>query len=220
MANAPTSPDEISEKPNSRHLRITRPSPWVERFKHLIHPGARVLDLAAGGGRHGRMLLDAGAEVVFIDRDTQALADLADTPNATVIEADMEAGASPFAAGGPLAGETFDAVVVVNYLYRPLMDDLVDAIRPGGVLIYETFARGNEAYSRPRNPDHLLKSAELMDDISGRMQVVAYEHGIVHAADVPGVKQRLCAVKDLDASVRDDGDPPAHALDAETAKDV
>ena len=93
MANAPSSPAEHDkspekspDKPPGRHLRITKPSPWVERFKHLIEPGARVLDLAAGGGRHGRMLLEQGAHVTFVDRDAAALADLAGHDRARVIE--------------------------------------------------------------------------------------------------------------------------------------
>ncbi len=211
MRNSPnvsTTTDDVRAK----HLRIKVPTPWLVRFQHLITDGGRVLDMAAGGGRHGRSLLDRAGEVVFIDRDTQALDDLRDHPTATVIEADLESELSPFATNGVLAGECYDAVIVVNYLYRSLLDDIVDALNPGGVLIYETFARGNEAFARPRNPDHLLKSGELLSAVTGRMQVVAYEHGKVEATDIPGVKQRLCAVKDLENSGRDDGDPPVHPL--------
>lgn len=207
MTTAPSS-DELRAK----HLRITEPSPWLRRYRHLVAKPARVLDVAAGGGRHGRVFLADGAEVVFVDRNTDALADLRDEPRATVIETDLETETCPFAGGGPLAGERFDAVVVVNYLHRPLLAGLIGALRPGGVLIYETFARGNEAFARPRNPDHLLKSGELLAAVAGTMQVVAYEHGLTEAVDIPGVKQRLCAVKDLENPVRDDGDPPAHPL--------
>jgi SAM-dependent methyltransferase len=196
----------------AKHLRITTPSPWLQRFQHLIAQQGRVLDLAAGGGRHGRSVLDRASGVVFIDRDIQALHDLLDHPKARVIEADLEGGTSPFEAGGALADERFDAVIVVNYLYRSLLDGIIDALNPSGVLIYETFARGNEAFARPRNPDHLLKSGELLAAVADKMQVIAYEHGRVEASDIPGVKQRLCAVKDLQNSERDDGDPPAHPL--------
>ena len=195
-----------------RHLRISEPSPWVARFAHLAAPGCTVLDVAAGGGRHARLFLGNGCEAVAIDRDTSHLQDLNGDERATVIEADLEAGASVFADGGVLYGRTFGVIVVVNYLHRPLMEDLVAALAPGGMLIYETFARGNEVFTRPRNPDHLLKSGELLTLVSGRLQIVAYEHGRVDIADIPGVKQRLCAVKDLGAGERDDGDPPAHAV--------
>ena len=92
------------------------------------------------------------------------------------------------------------------------MDVLVGALEPGGVLIYETFARGNEDFVRPRNPDHLLKSGELLELARGKLQVVAYEHGIIKAADIEGVKQRLCAVNNLGLSTRDDGDPAPHPV--------
>jgi SAM-dependent methyltransferase len=212
MPNPPPQTGAPEGKDRSRHLRITTPSPWLTRYRHLIRKDGRVLDLAAGGGRHGRSLLDHAGAVVFIDRDAQALGDLEADPKATVIEADLEIDISPFAPGGILAGERFDAVVVVNYLHRPLLDGIIDALNPGGVLIYETFARGNEVFSRPRNPDHLLMSGELLQHVAGRMQVVAYEHGIVEAADIPGVKQRLAAVKDVEGSARDDGEPPPHPL--------
>lgn len=190
-----------------KHLTITRPSPWVERWARLVKPGGSVLDLAAGGGRHGRLFMEQGHTVTFVDRDTDALSDLGDRANAEVLTTDLEDG-SPW----PLRGRTFDAVVVVNYLHRPLIADVLATLAPGGVLIYETFAHGNEEYARPRNPDHLLKSGELLNAVQGQLQVVGYEHGLVTAGDIPGVKQRLCAVNDLDASTREDGEPAPHEI--------
>jgi SAM-dependent methyltransferase len=213
-SDSPPAPSTAALLP--KHLKITNPSPWVKRFSHLVAAGAQVLDIAAGGGRHGRFFLENGASVVLIDRNVAALDDVRDHPAATVIEADLESDASPFMSGGPLAGETFDAVVVVNYLHRPLLNQIIGALRPGGVLIYETFARGNEVFARPRNPDHLLMSGELLAAVAGKLQVIAYEHGRIDAADIPGVKQRLCAIKDLENTVREDGDPPVHPLAAET----
>ena len=196
----------------AKHLRITEPSPWVARFAPLVPKDARILDLAAGGGRNGRHLMHQGCRAVFIDHNTVALQDLVDTPDAKVITADLEDGSDPFGPGGPLGAMTFEAVIVVNYLFRPLMAGLIAAIAPGGVLIYDTFSRGNEEFARPCNPDHLLRSGELLNLVGGRMQVVAYEHGRFDFTDIPGVKQRLCAVKDLERSTRDDGEPPAHSL--------
>lgn len=168
------------------------------------------MDLACGGGRHSRHLLGLGYQVVAVDKDTSHVQDLG--PKATVITLDMEDGNPVFSKTGPLSGRTFDGIVVTNYLYRPHLADLIAALAPGGVLIYETFARGNERFNRPRNPDHLLKSGELLQLIAGTLQIVAYEHGVVENDDLPGVKQRLCAVNDLGASDRDDGEPAPHPL--------
>ncbi len=199
---------EASPLPDrSKHLRMTEPSAWVIRFQPLIASGGRVLDLAAGGGRHIRFLLEQGHQVVALDRNAEPLAPFAENPACTVIEADLEDG-TPW----PLAGQTFDAVLVVNYLHRPLFDTLIGALNPGGLFLYETFALGNEAYNRPRNPDHLLKSGELLDAAQGKLQIIGYEHGIIDGDQCPGVKQRLAGVKDLDNSTRDDGEPPPHAL--------
>ena len=195
------------EHDKPRHLKITEPSPWLIRFAPLIKPGGDVLDLACGGGRHGRYLLQRGCNVTLLDRNTDAVGDLQDNPNACIIEADMEQGEPVFSGPGPLAGKVFDGIVVVNYLYRPLLDDILAAIKPGGVLIYETFARGNERFTRPRNPDHLLMSGELPRMVEGRMQVVAYEHGIIEKGPIPGVIQRMCAVSDANPSTREDGEP-------------
>ena len=196
----------------AKHLRITEPSPWVARFAPLVATNGPVLDLACGGGRHARHFLQQGHKAVLIDRNTDALSDLTENSAAEIITFDMETDTSPFGADGPLHGRQFDAIVVVNYLYRPLFPALVDALAPGGVLIYETFARGNEEFARPRNPDHLLISGELLDLATGRLQIVAYEHGRLEVTDIPGVKQRLCAVKDLEISPRDDGEPAVHCL--------
>jgi len=197
---------DASEK-KSKHLAITRPSPWVTRWAHLVKPGGRVLDLAAGGGRHGRLFLARGHAVTFVDKNAVPLEDLHSQAGATVVAADLEDG-SPW----PFAGRTFDVVIVVNYLHRDLFARLLESLAPGGVLIYETFARGNEEFSRPRNPDHLLKAGELLDAVHGKLQVVAYEHGLVRTGDIPGVKQRLCAVNDLGLSEREDGEPAPHEI--------
>jgi len=132
---------------------------------------------------------------------------LTDRENAELTETDLEDG-SPW----PLGDRRFDAVVVVNYLHRDLFDHLINSLAPGGVLIYETFARGNEDFTRPRNPDHLLKSGELLEAVHGKLQVISYEHGLVRNADITGVKQRLCAINDLDLSEREDGDPAPHEI--------
>ncbi|MCR6632961.1 MAG: class I SAM-dependent methyltransferase [Magnetospirillum sp.] len=157
-------------------------SPWVVRFAPLARPGGAVLDVACGGGRHSRLFLARGHAVTGLDRDvTQTRAD-----GAELIAADLEDG-SPW----PLPGRRFDAVVVTNYLWRPLFPVLTEALAEGGVLITETFAAGNERFGRPRNPDHLLARGELLRLAAG-LSVVAYEDGIVEDR---AVVQRLCAVK-------------------------
>ena len=204
--------NEIDPAERQRHLRITEPSPWVSRFAGLATNNASVLDVAAGGGRHSRVFLELGHRVTAIDKNTSALPGQLPTQNLTIVEFDMEAGNAMFDAQGPLTGQKFDVIVVVNYLYRSLFDDLLGALAPGGLFLYETFAFGNEVYAKPRNPDHLLKAGELLEVATPHLQVVAYEHGLVKTGDIPGVKQRLCAVKDLDLGGRDDGQPPAHAI--------
>ena len=208
---AANTPAGHADDKRSRHLRITEPSPWVRRFAPLIVPrvptGGTVLDLACGGGRHARLMLDQGHTVVAVDRDVAAIAErLGDRPGIEIVEADLEADINdgpnsqpgPFGTGGVLHGRTFDGVVVVNYLHRPLLAPLVASLKPGGVLIYETFGRGNEAFSRPRNPDHLLVQGELLDLCADGFDIVAYEHGIEITGDLPGVKSRICAIRHAD----------------------
>jgi len=185
----------------ARHLRVAEPSPWVARFAHLVPAKGLVLDLACGGGRHARYFAGRSHPVVALDRDTTALRESAPA-GVEILTADLENGAPVFDPPGPLAGRAFAGIVVVNYLYRPLLPRLLALLNPGGALIYETFARGNERFTRPRNPDHLLKAGELLEFARGRLQVVAYEHGIVEGDPIPGVKQRLAAVNDLGRSTR------------------
>jgi SAM-dependent methyltransferase len=164
------------------HHAIADASPWVARFAPLAAAGGSVLDVACGGGRHCRLFLARGHAVTGIDRDVAAT----QAPSAELIAADLEDG-SPW----PLAGRRFNAVVVTNYLWRPLFPAVLAALAEGGVLIYETFALGNEAFGRPRNPDHLLARGELLRLAAG-LTVVAFEDGIIENR---AVVQRLCAVK-------------------------
>lgn len=185
---------ENSDK-TPRHLRTSQPSPWIERFAPLVKPQGRVLDLACGGGRHARLFLDLGHKVLCVDKNTDPVADLRANPNAEILTADLETEDPVFSENGPLANRTFDAIVVSNYLYRDHLIPLVDALNENGVLIYETFAKGNEQFGKPRNPDHLLLPGELLDLAQNRLTVVAYEHGLIESHPLPGIKQRLCAVK-------------------------
>jgi SAM-dependent methyltransferase len=163
------------------------PSAWVVRFSHLIRPAGRVLDVAAGGGRHTHWFLSSDHSVLALDRDLSRLAWL-QHQRLEKVEADLEG-----YEGWPLGEQTFDAVVVTNYLWRSLFDDLIGAVRHDGVLIYETFAEGNERYGSPRRPEFLLQPGELLAKVAPRLEVVAYEHGY---SDQPSerVVQRICAI--------------------------
>jgi SAM-dependent methyltransferase len=172
-----------------------RASAWIERFAPLVPEGGTVLDLAAGKGRHSRFFAARGHAIVAVDRDVTGLADLAGDAGIEVIEHDLETGA-----GWPLGARRFGGVVVTNYLWRPILGDLLGAVAPGGVLIYETFGVGNEHFGKPSNPDFLLRPGELLDVVAGRLAVVAYEHGEV-TEPWPAVVQRICAVN-AEAPVR------------------
>jgi SAM-dependent methyltransferase len=168
------------------HHALQQVSPWVEAHAGLVAPGGTVLDLAAGGGRHSRYFAWHGRKVVAVDKDISALAHL---PGVTAIQADLEDGA-PW----PLAGQVFDAVVVSNYLHRPLFPALFAALRPGGALIYETFARGNEQFGKPDRPDFLLEPNELAARTIRDFVIVAFEDRYLDAPK-PAFVQRLAAIK-------------------------
>jgi SAM-dependent methyltransferase len=164
------------------------PSPWLQRFAGLIRPGGRVLDLACGSGRHLRWLAQQGFEVTGVDRDATALAGLAELhESARLICADIEGG--PW----PLAGERFDAVVITNYLWRPLWPQVLASVDEGGLYLHETFAAGNETVGRPARADFLLQPGELLKACAG-LRVVAYEDGFL---DAPArFIQRVAAVRE------------------------
>ena len=163
------------------------PSPWVMRFAKLIRVGGTVLDLAAGHGRHARALAETGLAVQAADRDVAALAALRRIAGVQVHAADLEAGPWPF------AGAAFDAIVVTNYLWRPLLPDLAASLAPDGVLIYETFGVGNEKFGKPSNPAFLLRNGELLEFARNTaLAVVAFESGLV-ARPGPAVVERICA---------------------------
>ena len=160
------------------------PSAWVERWASWIRPGGAVLDVAAGGGRHARFLARLGFEVDAVDRDTAIFGEPA--AGVTLREADIESGPWPY------AGRRFDAVVVTNYLHRPLLPVVVDSLESGGLLIYETFARGNERFGRPSNPAFLLEPGELLEAVRGKLRVLAFEDLVVDTPR-PAALQRIAA---------------------------
>lgn len=151
------------------HNAPTGPSEWIGRFADTVPADAAVLDLACGGGRHGRLFLARGHAVAFLDRNLTGVQDLVGIENAELIEADLESGN-----GWPLRDRRFGAVIVTNYLWRPILTHIVDTVAPGGLLLYETFAAGNEAFGRPRNPDFLLREGELLEAVRGRLSILAY----------------------------------------------
>jgi SAM-dependent methyltransferase len=163
------------------------PSSWIVRLAPLVARGARLLDVAAGHGRHARFFAERGADVIAVDRDAAALAAVEGVPGVQARIADLEQGPWPF------AGERFDAIVVVNYLHRALFPHLLDALALDGVLLYETFAHGNAAYGKPSNPAFLLEPGELLQRTGERLVVVAFEQGRIDGPR-PAVIQRLAAV--------------------------
>ena len=178
-----------------KHSEVSLPSQWIKRFSPVVQIGGSVLDLACGSGRHSRYFLKQGNNVVAIDRSVEAIADLNNNPACEVICADIEKNKEIFIKNGKLAGRIFDAVVVTNYLHRPLFDFYIKALAPSGVFIYETFTHGNEKFCRPRNLKHLLESGELLKHVEGKLNIVAYEHGIEKRKLHSVVVQRICAIK-------------------------
>ena len=165
------------------------PSPWITRHASRIIPGGLVLDLAAGNGRHSRWLAAQGFRVLAVDRDAEALAALAGTPDVDARVMDLEG------SDWPLAGLCFAGIVVTNYLYRPRLTILAAMLDPGGVLLYDTFARGQERLGRPKNPDYLLEPGELLDVFTPPLRLVAYEHLLDDGSGQPSIRQRICAFR-------------------------
>lgn len=160
-------------------------SPWVRRWSHLVPSGASVLDVACGSGRHVRWFAERGCIVTGVDRDADALAPLAAI--AETVVADIEAGPWPF------GGRRFDAVIVTNYLWRPLLPTLAASLADGGVWIHETFADGNATVGKPSNPDFLLRPGELLRAAQG-LRVIAYEDGFLEQPD--RFVQRIVALRE------------------------
>lgn len=165
------------------------PSAWVLRWARLVVPGGEALDLACGRGRHARLLASLGHRVTALDRDREALAALDGVAGVRSVCADLEDG-SPW----PLAGRRFAGIVVANYLYRPLFRHLIEALAPGGVLIYETFMAGNERFGKPSNAEFLLAPGELLVSFARELTLVAFEQGRTERPKAAMV-QRLCALR-------------------------
>jgi SAM-dependent methyltransferase len=162
------------------------PSAWVVRQARHLRPGAQVLDLACGSGRHVRWLAAQGFPVLAVDRDGAALAGLAGLAGIEVRQADLEA--DPW----PLPDQCFAGIVVTRYLHRPLLPTLASSLAPGGVLVYETFMQGNEAWGRPSRPEFLLAPGELSRFAAEQgLQALDFQEGF-QAEPRPAVLQAIC----------------------------
>lgn len=180
------------------------PSVWVQRWSHLVRPGGSVLDVACGHGRHMRWFAVRGHVVTGVDRSPEAIATVA--PLGEALQADIEDGPWPLQQDGQ--PRQFDAVVVTNYLWRALLPVIQQSLAPGGVLLYETFAIGNETVGKPSRPDFLLQPGELLRAFAG-LRVLAYEDG--YLAEPERFVQRIAAVRE-DAALSTHGMPARYRL--------
>ena len=163
----------------------------MQQHAHLVPAGATLLDVASGYGRHAKFFAARGAHVTAVDRDAAALASFTDVPNIATELRDLENDPWPYAA------DSFDAVVVCNYLWRPTLATLLDCIRPRGVLLYETFMDGNEKYGKPSRPEFLLRPEELVTHVALDFEIVDFTQGLERTPDgkIFAVKQKIAAIK-------------------------
>jgi SAM-dependent methyltransferase len=195
--SSPADSDSISAVNHSNAATPVTASPWVMRWSHLVAPGVPVLDIACGGGRHLAWFSHRGHPVTGVDRDTAIARER--LPDAELIKADLEAADWPLIRSGAPAESAlraFGLVVVTNYLWRPLWPAILGSLAPEGVLIYETFAAGNETVGRPSRPDFLLQPGELLN-VCADLHVVAYENGML--TQPARFVQRIVAVRKAQA---------------------
>jgi SAM-dependent methyltransferase len=167
---------------------LSEASGWVQRWQHLLPAGARVLDVACGTGRHMAWLAHRGYACTGIDISAEALAEA--NRYGKTVQADIESGPWPLVENG--LPKTFDVVLVANYLWRPLFPVLLQSLAPGGLLLYETFAQGNETVGKPSRPDFLLQTGELLRLCQG-LRIVAFEDGFLPSPE--RFVQRVAAIK-------------------------
>ena len=160
-------------------------SPWVTRHAPLIPKGGQVLDVACGKGRHTRYLNELAYQVVATDKDLSGIHDLKGNRNIELIETDLESGNWPF------KKSQFTGIIITNYLYRPHFPDIARSLAPNCLLIFETFAAGNEKFGRPHNPDYLLQANELLRAFMNTLDIITFEHAY-DAHPHPAVRQRIC----------------------------
>ncbi|MEH6466067.1 MAG: hypothetical protein V7722_00435 [Porticoccus sp.] len=171
------------------------PDTWILKFAPLM-PAGQILDLACGRGRHGRYFLKQNYPVTFLDRDISGVADLNSYPKAKLVQYDLECGTQEKNILWPFDVDFFSGIVVTNYLYRPLFPYLLQSLKPGGVLLYQTFAQGNEQFGRPCNPAFLLEKNELLDVFSTTLDIVDFRQGKESNPD--RMTQSICAIKTPD----------------------
>ncbi len=169
------------------------PSLWMQRHAHLLQSVASLLDVACGYGRHAKFFAARGIQVTAVDRDALAMASLVGVANVTIERRDLESDPWPYPA------DSFDAAVVCNYLWRPALAALLDCIRPGGVLLYETFMDGNEKFGKPSRPEFLLRPDELITHVARDFEIIEFTQGIERALDgkISAVKQKIAAIKNI-----------------------
>ena len=167
---------------------MTPVSPWIRKYSSLIPKERPILDVACGNGRHSFYMQNLGYEVVAVDKDLTAINANQFQSDISIIEADLERQLWPF------SQQIFSGVIVVNYLWRPLFQSILDSVAPGGVLLYDTFGQGNEKFGRPRNPDFLLAPEELKNLCRNKFDIIDYFHGVTKSP-APAIRQSIAAIK-------------------------
>lgn len=181
-----------------------QPSPWIVRWSHLLRGGCTVLDVGCGSGRHLKWFAQRGHAVTGVDKDIAQVEE--GILGIQLVQADIESTSWPLLDQD--VPRQFGAVVITNYLWRPLLPVVLQSIAPGGVLLYETFAVGNEQWGRPTRPDFLLREGELLQTCEG-MYIVAYENGKLEQP--ARAVQRIAAVRKIPSN-GSPGHPDLYAL--------